>query len=357
MNTASALSFDQTHFFVGIDTHLKNWRVTTRNAGIELKTFSMNPSPLELFTYLRKHFPGGIYHLVYEAGFCGFWPLRIFQQHHIDCVVVNPADVPTTNKEKVNKSDPIDSRKLARELENNSLRGIYVPTVEDEELRMLMRLRYRIIQSQTRTKNRIKGLLYSQGIAIPVQFSGSARWSHHFICWLESLPMNTTAGRFTLLNLIAQLREIRQHNKNVLKQLRAESRKKTIAPIISTLMSVPGVAFITAMTLYTEIIDMKRFSDENHLASFIGLVPSLQTSDDNIYSNKITVRKHSFLRTIMMEAAWTAVREDPVMTLRFSELNKRMKGQDAIIRIARKLIRRIRHVWLNQQEYQYSLVA
>jgi transposase len=357
MNTAAALSFDQTHLFVGIDTHLKNWRVTTRNAGIELKTFSMNPSPLELISYLHNHFPSGTYHLVYEAGFCGFWPLRVFQQHHIDCIVVNPADVPTTNKEKVNKSDPIDSKKLARELEKNSLHGIYVPTVEHEELRMLMRLRYRVIQSQTRTKNRIKGLLYSQGIAIPLQFSGPARWSHHFICWLESLPMNTTAGRFTLHNLIAQLREIRQHNKNVLKQLRAEARKDTIAPILCTLMSVPGVAFITAMTLYTEIIDMKRFSDENHLASFIGLVPSVQSSDENIYSNNITVRKHSFLRTIMIEAAWTAVREDPAMTLRFSELNKRMKGQDAIIRIARKLISRIRHVWLHQQEYQYSLVA
>lgn len=357
MNTTSTLSFANTHFFVGIDVHLKNWRVTTRNGGIELKTFSMNPSPLELIAYLNKHYPGGIYHLVYEAGFCGFWALRVFQQHHVDCVIVNPADVPTTNKEKVNKSDPIDSRKLARELEKMSLHGIYIPSVEQEELRMLMRLRYRIIQSQTRTKNRIKSLLHSQGIAIPMQFSGSARWSHHFICWLESLPMNTTAGRFTLLNLIAQLREIRQHNKNVLKQLRAETRNETIAPIMNVLMSVSGVAFITAMTLYSEIIDMKRFADEDHLASFIGLVPSVQSSDDNIYSNNITVRKHSFLRVIMIEAAWTAVREDPAMTLKFNELTKRMKGQDAIVRIARKLIRRIRHVWLHQQEYQYARVA
>ncbi|MCX6137525.1 MAG: IS110 family transposase [Ignavibacteriales bacterium] len=357
MNTTSTLSFANTHFFVGIDTHLKNWRVTIRNGGIELKTFSMNPSPLELIAYLRKHYPGGIYHLVYEAGFCGFWPQRIFQQHHIDCIVANPADVPTTNKEKVNKSDPIDSKKLARELENKSLHGIYIPSIEHEELRMLMRLRYRVIQSQTRTKNRIKSLLYSQGIAIPIQFSGSARWSHHFICWLEALPMNTTAGRFTSLNLIAQLREIRQHNKNVLKQLRLEARKETIAPIINTLMSVPGVAFITAMTLYAELIDMKRFTDENHLASFIGLVPSVQSSDDTIYSNNITVRKHSFLRVVMIESAWTAVREDPAMTLKYNELTQRMNGKNAIVRIARKLIRRIRHVWLHQQDYQYALVA
>jgi transposase len=357
MNTTQKISFANAHFFIGIDMHRRNWKVTIRTDGIELKTFSMNPYPLELITYLHKHYPEGIYHIVYEAGFCGFWALRIFQQHNVDCIIANPADVPTTNKEKTNKSDPIDSRKLSREHENNSLHGIYIPTTEQEELRMLMRLRFRIVQSQTRVKNRIKGLLNSQGIHIPLRFSGNSRWSHAFICWLESLPMNTTAGRFALLNLIAQLREIRQHNKNVLKQLRAESRKESIAPIMNTLQTVSGVAFITAMTLYTEIIDMKRFTDENHLASFIGLVPSLRSSDDTIYANNLTRRRNSFLRTMMIESAWTAVREDPAMTLKFKELSKRMEAQNAIIRIARKLVRRIRHVWLTQEDYVYALVA
>jgi transposase len=154
MNTIQKISFTDSHFFIGIDAHLRNWKVTIRFNGLELKTFSMNPAPLELLTYLQKHYPDGIYHIVYEAGFCGFWALRIFRQHNIDCIIVNPADVPTTNKEKVNKSDPIDSRKLARTHENKDLHGIYIPDTFHEELRALMRLRYRIIQSQTRIKNR-----------------------------------------------------------------------------------------------------------------------------------------------------------------------------------------------------------
>lgn len=357
MNTTETLTFANTHFFIGVDAHLKNWKVTIRTGGIELKTFSMNPSPLELLAYLNKHYPNAIYHIVYEAGFCGFWALRIFKEHNIDCIIVNPADVPTTNKEKVNKSDPIDSRKLSREHEHKSLHGIYIPSPEQEELRMLMRLRYRIVQSQTRTKNRIKGLLYSQGIQIPVQFSGRARWSHAFILWLEFIPMKTTAGLFTLQNLLMQLTETREHNKNILKQLRKEAHKESIAPIINALLSVPGVAFITAMTLYTEIIDMKRFSDEDHLASFIGLVPSTQSTDDNIKSNSITKRQNAFLRFTMIETAWTAVREDPAITMKFNELSKRMKSQDAIVRIAKKLVKRIRHVWMHGEKYQYALVA
>ena len=259
MNTTTTLSFANTHFFIGIDAHLKNWKVTIRLNGIELKTFSMNPSPLELIAYLHKHYPDSIYHIVYEAGFCGFWALRIFRQHNVDCIITNPADVPTSNKEKTNKSDPIDSRKLAREHENKSLHGIYIPSREQEELRMLMRLRFRIVQSQTRLKNRIKGLLHAHGIHIPLQFSGRQRWSHAFILWLESLPLYTSAGKFTLQNLILQLKQLREHNTLVVRQLRIEARDRQITPILNALLSVPGVAFIVGMTLYTEIIDMKRF--------------------------------------------------------------------------------------------------
>ena len=73
MKSLNENSCSGSHFFIGTDTHLKNWRVTTRLNNIELKTLSMNPSPDELVNYLRKKYPGGIYHIVYEAGFCGFW--------------------------------------------------------------------------------------------------------------------------------------------------------------------------------------------------------------------------------------------------------------------------------------------
>jgi len=357
MNSTQQLSFANSHLHIGIDVHLKNWKVTIRMNKMELKTFSMNPSAAELLAYLQHHYPNGIYHIVYEAGFCGFGTQRFFQLHNFDCRVVNPADVPTTNKEKVNKNDPVDSRKLARALENNELCGIYIPTIEQEELRMLMRLRYHLIQQQTRTKNRIKSLLYSQGILIPIQFSGRARWSHNFILWLQSIRMHTPAGNFTLQNLILQLQQIREHNKNIIKHLRTEAKKKNIAPILSALDSVPGIAFLSAMYLFTELISMNRFPNEDHLCAYVGLVPATQSSDETVYLNKISSRKNKFLRPILIEIAWTAVRSDPAMTLKYHQLTKHRKPQDAIIRIAKKLLRRIRHVWIQQEQYVFALVA
>jgi len=306
---------------------------------------------------LVKHYPDGTFFIVYEAGFCGFWPQRRFSELGLNCIVVNPADVPSTNKEKVTKSDPVDSRKLARELENGSLKAIYVPGVYQEQLRSLMRLRFRLVQNQTRVKNRIKMLLYNYGIIIPKEHLSNSRWSGYFIHWLNSVKLSSSAGQFTLDNLLLQLHQTREHLKEALRQLRLEAKSDNIAPIINSLVSVPGIAFITAMSIYTEIIDIKRFNTFEQLCSFVGLVPSTYSSGETEYTRGISFRHNKFLRPILIEAAWTAVKKDPALTLRFSELIKQMPKQKAIIRIAKKLLRRIRHVWLYQDNYVEALVA
>jgi transposase len=351
------LNFINQHFFVGIDVHLKQWKVTIRSAGIELKTFSMNPSPQELYQYLQNHYPGGTYHLVYEAGFCGFWIQRACTQVGVQCIVVHPADTPTSAKEKVHKTDPVDSRKLARELENGSLKAIYVPQVASEQLRALMRLRFRLVQQQTRTKNRIKGFLRLNGINIPAVHLTNPRWSGAFILWLNSVHPASDAGVFTLDNLITQLEQIRLNLSGVLKQLRREAKSKNLASTVVAIDSAPGLAFITTMTLITEIIDIRRFSRFEPLCSFVGLVPSVYSSGETSYTRGMSFRHNQYLRPLLIEAAWTAVRKDPAMTLRFNELCRTMSKQMAIIPIAKKLLRRIFHLWKQQDRYAYALVA
>lgn len=351
------LNFINQHFFIGIDIHLKQWKVTIRSAGVELKTFSMNPLPLELYQYLQKHYPGGTYLVAYEAGFCGFWIQRKFIQLGIQCMVVHPADTPTSAKEKVYKSDPIDSRKLARELENGSLKAIYVPDTYFEQLRSLMRLRFRLVQQQTRIKNRIKGFLRTSGISIPLQFLSNPRWSGSFILWLKDVQPAFHTGKFTLDNLILQLEQTREHLSQVLRQLRLEAASQNLAPVVKAIHSAPGLAFITTMTLITEIIDIRRFSRFEQLCSFVGLIPSVYASGETSFSRGMTFRHNKFIRPLLIEAAWIAVRKDPAMTLRFHELRKTMPPQLAIIRIAKKLLRRIYHLWKKQDRYAYALVT
>ena len=105
------LNFENQNIFVGIDVHLKQWAVTIRSENLLLKTFSMDPSPVLLHNHLEKHYPGAKYSSVYEAGFCGYWIHRQLTSLDINNIIVNPADVPTTHKEKSRKRDKSKRRR------------------------------------------------------------------------------------------------------------------------------------------------------------------------------------------------------------------------------------------------------
>ena len=135
----STVSFKSQVIYCGIDVHKKSWKVCTRHCGMQLDNFSMNPDPQKLAEYLKRNYPEAEYRSVYEAGFSGFEAHRTLCKLGVKNIVINPADVPTSGRERNYKNDSIDSRKLARELENGSLTGIYIPEPENLVLRNLTR--------------------------------------------------------------------------------------------------------------------------------------------------------------------------------------------------------------------------
>ena len=75
------------------------------------------------------------------------------------------------------------------------------------------------------------------------------------------------------------------------------------------------------------------------------LVPRTDQSDETDPNLGITPRKNRYLSALAIEAAWVAVRHDPQLLARFTKLTRRMKRQDAIVRIARNVLSRVRYVW------------
>jgi transposase len=354
MKNVNKLSFSGNHFYIGIDVHKKSWTVTIRCEKTVVSTFSMNPSPEELRKHLEKNYPGGKYFSVYEAGYCRFWIHRQFCSLGIENIVINPADVPTTDKERRHKTDLWDSRKLSRELCNNSLKAIYVPDEFHESLRSLCRLRERTVSHQTRLKNRIKAYLSLQGVTLP-RNSECQHWSRRFMNMLKELEFTHEPGANTFEFSIAELEATRKRVLEITRQLRHYSQKSPNF-IIEYLLSVTGVGFTTAITFYTEIMDITRFSNCDRLNTFIGFAPSTHSSGERDKSTGITKRKNRFLRYLLIEAAWIAIRKDPALLMHYTELVKRMPAQQAIIRIAKKLVRRMRYVWINQQTYEICVV-
>lgn len=353
MNNINSLSFKDQDIFLGLDVHLKNWTVTLRLNRLELKTFSMNPNPDQLYRYMNKNYPDGNYFSVYEAGFCGYWIHRKLSQLGFKNIIVNPADIPTTHKEKDQKRDPLDSRKLARELENGSLKGIYVPTEQQQAARSLSRLYHKAVKDRTRIKNAIKSFLQFQGIEIPGN-DKIHHWSGRFIHWLKSISFVDQENSYYLNSLLDNLQYKRKQTLDIIRFMKKISKNNRI---IECLKTITGIGFLTAFTLYAELIDIKRFMGLDHLASYIGLIPSITSSDEHEINRGLTYRQNKRLRSQLIESAWVAVRHDPALTQSYNKYLQRMSKQKAIVRIAKKLLNRIRYVWLNEKEYVTGVVC
>ena len=168
LKNTKRIDFTGHNIYVGIDVHKKNWSVCILSDLLEHNYFSQDPDPMLLASHLHKNYPNANYFSCYEAGFCGFWIHQSLVQLGVNNIVINPSDVPTTDKEKKQKRDKLDCRKLAKGLRSQSLHGIYVPNEELLEDRLLVRTRQKLLSDIKRCKCRIKSQLNYFGVKIPV---------------------------------------------------------------------------------------------------------------------------------------------------------------------------------------------
>ncbi|MEX1055362.1 MAG: IS110 family transposase [Rhodothermales bacterium] len=354
---STELSFAGQDIFVGLDVHVKSWTVSIYTAFFEHKTFNQPPRPELLLRYLDRCFPGARYHAVYEAGYCGFWICEELRRAGVNAVVINPADVPTTNKERTYKTNRVDSRKLARELRSGSLKPIYVASRQALEDRTLVRTRDALVKKQTRVKNQIKGMLAFYGVVLPGETE--RYWSAGFIRWLSRLSvvgedpssMQSESGAQALRHHVEELLHLRGQILEVTRAIRRLSRTEHYRRRVDLLLSLYGIGPLGAMILLSELIDIKRFPGGDELAGFVGLIPSSDDTGEEEHRETLTPRRSPRLRHILIESAWVAVRKDPRLIHDFHRLAQRMKKNEAIIRIARKQLNRIRYVLRNDAPY------
>jgi transposase len=351
----NTIDFTGKIIYVGIDVHQKDYQVAKVHDGICLGNHRMAADGDALIKHLRSHYPGANFKCVYESCAWGFNLQRKLSAASMECMVVHAADVSTSDKERKRKTDTVDALKLARGLAAGDLKAIHVPDETIQKERNLIRYRTRLVADIGRSKNRLKSLLKYQGIEIPVQYA-KAHWSLNFLTWIEQQIAKDELLADTLSLLLEQVKLLRGLLLKTERKLR-ELRKGKYLPQVELATSVPGIGPTTAMLFLLEVGDVKRFKGFDTLNDFIGFCPDTNSSGERNHDRGITARRHIQLRSALIEAAWQAIRIDPVMINRYQELNKRMKGTEAIIRIARKLLRRLRAVLLTGIPYQKGVVA
>jgi transposase len=341
--------------YVGMDVHKASWNLGIHLNDRFLRNVHQKPNPQLLSDFLHSNYPGARYKAAYEAGKFGFWIQRQLTRLGIECLVVNPADIPKSQKDTIQKTDPHDSRNIGLRLQKGDLRGIHIPDEQQEADRVLFRHRKRILKDLTRCKNRIKGLLAFSGIDIPVQYD-NASWSNNFIVWLKTLDCIQKSRRTALNYMTGQMEFLRKELLKISNDIRAMMREPRYSKNYYLLRSIPGIGPLTAASILVEIGDVKRFETFYRLNSFVGLLPMEHTSGENENKGMLTVRKHRQLRSDLVESAWTAKRTDPALSLYFDEQIKRKDSKIVIIKIARKLLNRIRYVLVNQQSYESGIL-
>lgn len=351
------LSFKGENIYVGIDVHIKSWTITTVGSQMYYKSIVMPPEPEKLKQYLEVNFPLANYYSAYEAGFCGLWIHYRLQALGINNIVINPADIPTTQKEIAQKEDLRDSRKIAKSLRGGFLNGIYILQENTLSERAILRFRYQLIKDMNRSKCRLKSFLYFSGIKYPDQFlKANSHWSGKFILWIESIEMKDLTGKIVLDSLLTEVKNLRTQLLETNLNIKRLSKTPKYQQSVDLLSGIPGLGITTIMTLLTELEDISRFPNFDSFCSFIGLIPSTCSSGDNDRNRGITYRGHRLRRSII-ECAWISIKNDSALSICFVNYCKRMAPNKAIIRISRKLLSRIYSVLKNKNPYQIRKIA
>lgn len=346
------ISFKGQKVFIGIDVHKNSWSVTTLTETGLKRVHLQKASAKELFDFLNRYYPEGEYKAVYEAGFSGFSTYYELKKYGIDCIVINAADVPTSQYETVLKSDKVDSEKLAKSLRAGVLRGIYIREKDNLDDRSLVRVRTTIRKDLSAYKYRVKHMLLNHGVEIPERFARLSNcWCRAFIKWLKEDVKLLSETRRSLDILIDQIETTRNNLLKVTLEIRHLSQSEKYKKRYDLLTGIPGIGVITAMAILTEVYDVTRFRNEKQFASYLGLIPTSHSSGDKVIHGEKTFRGNKQLGPMLIESSWVAIMKDTYLSVAYRNYLRRMTPQEAIVRIARKLSNIILSVLKNEREY------
>src|SRR5271157_4396068 len=287
--------------------------------------------------------------VIQEAGLDGFWIHRVLQSEGIESHVVDPASIATSRRRRRAKTDGIDGEALLRALlaykrgEPRVCAMVRAPTAEEEDRRRLCRERKVLTNERILHVNRIKGLLFSQGVSgyEPLRRDRRRR--------LDELK--TGDGRQLPPHLKTQISRELDRLELLIEQIKAVEgeRDATLAPQqvsaperAAMLLAIKGVGPEFAAVLWSEGL-FRHFDNRRQVASYAGLAPTPWQSGSVDREQGVSKAGNPRLRTTLIQLAWLWLRHQPqsALTLWFQERVKRNDcrlKKTTIVALARKLL-------------------
>jgi len=247
---------------------------------------------------------------------------------------------------KKQKNDRNDARLLLRLMRENNFPRIRVPSPENRDVRQLLWHRHRLVQMRTRIMNQLQALAMNEG----------KRWKKKLFseqgrAELEKLALAPWASRrrHELLELLERINPTIEELTAAAEQ---EARKR---PEVLRLMTHPGVGPLTALAYVLIIGTPERFHCGKQIGTYVGMIPSEDSSAGKQRLGHISKQGNSLLRFLLVEAAQAAARSNPDWRRRYIHLAMRRHKSIAKVAMGRRLGVRLYWMWRNGCGYSPSL--
>ena len=358
--TRAAIRTDLGAIFVSLELSRRAWLITSLSpgGGEKMSKHSVPGSDvsglLRRFAELRRKaaartgqdFPIIV---IQETGLDGFWIHRVLQSEGIESHVVDAASILTSRRRRRAKTDRIDGEILVRTLmafkrgEPRVCSMVRAPTPEEEDRRRVSRERRTLVGERVRHANRIKGLLFAQGVFgyEPLRKGRRERLEALRTGDGRPLPVHLKAQIIRELDrlevVLVQLKTVGAERDALLKQV---TDAECSPPAM--LMQLKGVGPETAAVLWSEGL-FRQFDNRRQLAAYAGLAPTPWQSGSIDHEQGVSKAGNPRLRTTMVELAWLWLQNQPAsaLSLWFHERVRRLGGRmrkTTIVALARKLL-------------------
>jgi transposase len=272
------------------------------------------------------------------------WFERLLAEVGFELWIGDPAGI-KAKRVKKQKTDRKDAQLLLRLMREDNFPRIWVPGPENRDLRQLLWHRHRLVQMRTRIMNQLQALAMNEGY----------RWKKKLFselgrAQLEKLVLAPWAGRRRqeLLELLDRM------NPTIEELTRAAEQEARKRPEVLRLMTHPGVGPLTALAYVLIIGTPARFHCGKQIGTYVGMVPSEDSSAGKQRLGHISKQGNSLLRFLLVEAAQAATRSNPEWRRRYIHLAMRRHRSIARVAMGRRLAVRLYWMWRNGCAYSPS---
>jgi transposase len=305
--------------FAGLDVHARKTAAAAVVLGSGEVFKAQLPGSCEAAIGWLQTLPASEVRAVYEAGPTGFGLARAARAAGIEMMVCSPGAIPRQPGDRI-KTDTRDALKLARLHAAGQLRPVTVPSLQLEALRDLVRCREDLRGDLMACRHRISKLLLRRGL---LWEGPGSPWSTRHLAWLGTIRFADPMVELVFAEQLASHEVLLARRERLERAIAAQAVDGPWAPLVGRLRCLRGIDTLTAVGLVGEIGDFHAFAHPRRLASFVGLVPSENSTGTRRRQGAITKAGSSHARRLLIEAAWH-YRRSPRISL---ELRRRQAGQ------------------------------